>query len=70
MSPEELYKLAKESGEYMTLVMPRKRIKGFPRGELLQERDSFTDVRSYKSAAVIKWLEKNELIESAGKGGE
>jgi hypothetical protein len=70
MTPDELYTLAKESGEYMTLIRPRGLIKGFPRGELLQENFNGTEVRSYKSAAIIKWLAKNELVESAGKGGE
>ena len=69
MKPDELYTLAKESSEYMTLVRPRGLIKGFPRGELLQENFNGTEVRRYKSAAIIKWLEKNDLL-SAGKGGE
>jgi hypothetical protein len=66
MTPDELYKLARESGERVTLVRPRGLVKGVPRGELLQENFNGTDVRSYKSASFIQWLEKNDLL-SAGK---
>ena len=49
----------------MSLVLPRPwrhRPKGFPRGELLCEKQG-SAVYSYDPMKVLEWLRKNEMIE-------
>jgi hypothetical protein len=59
---DELYSravyCAKYSGNHMTLILPKKRPKGFPRGELMCDngRDK---VYSVSATKVLKWLKAN-----------
>lgn len=72
MNPQELAKMAAEAineQSRMTLVLPRPwkgRPKGFPRGLLLQERDS-TNVYSFDPEKILLWMAKNNLISVKAK---
>ena len=69
MSPEQLYKDAQEAKKQgshcgMSLVFSKgnKHPPGFPRGELLCETER-GKLYSFSPDKVIRWLEKNGLIE-------
>jgi len=67
MNPNKLYADAVAAkaglGIGITLVLPNlwKRPPGFPRGELLSETERGS-VYSFDPDKIIRWLEKNELI--------
>lgn len=68
MTPQQMAEeavAAMKDGSRMTLVRVRgKKLKGFPRGELLCENSDGRNVYSYDPARVIAWLKDNQLIEA------
>jgi hypothetical protein len=50
---------AKNSGGYLTLILPTKRPPGFPRGELMCDNGRGDKVYSVNAGKVLKWLKAN-----------
>jgi hypothetical protein len=71
MTLDELYERAlmfsKMPGDSMTLILPTKRPKGFPRGELLCVGHEGDKVYTVSPRKILKWLKANGYPSSGDK---
>lgn len=74
MSLDELYARAVYASKYgrdgLTLILPKKRPKGFPRGELMCQNDLGDKVYLVSATKILKWLKVNGYPSSGNTGVE